>query len=247
MEATSTINNAIYSELGERWYQAKDDPIALLRAESRCRNPWIAEQIVHAFGERRCNILDVGCGAGFLANDLAQRDHQVVGFDASEESLAVAARHDSTKSVRFQTGDAHQLPFSDGAFDVVCAMDFLEHVDDPARVIAEAGRVLAVGGLFFFHTFNRNFLSWLVVIKGVEWFVKNTPREMHLLRMFLKPKEVARMCQDAGLRIEILHGMAPKIGRAFFKMLASGSVGDDFEFRFGTRTTTGYIGMAQKM
>src|SRR6201999_1216443 len=114
--------------------------------------------------------------------------YRVTGLDASPESLVVAARHDETGSVRYERGDALALPYADASFDAVCAMDFLEHVEEPARVVAECSRVLRPGGLFFFHTFNRSFLAWLVVIKGVEWFVRNTPRDMHVLRLFIPPR-----------------------------------------------------------
>jgi hypothetical protein len=68
------VNNDIYHELGERWYNAQDDPIALLRAESRLRNPWIAEELRARFAGRALRILDVGCGSGFLSNNLPLKD-----------------------------------------------------------------------------------------------------------------------------------------------------------------------------
>jgi 2-polyprenyl-6-hydroxyphenyl methylase / 3-demethylubiquinone-9 3-methyltransferase len=193
--APRPVNNAIYEALGDRWYEANDDPVALLRAESRHRNPWVARHIDEAFGGRPIDALDVGCGAGFLSNYLAARGHRVAGLDASPESLAVAARHDPSGSADYRLGDALALPYPDASFDVACAMDFLEHVEEPARAVAEIGRVLRPGGLFFFHTFNRNPLAYLVIIKLVEWFVKNTPRDMHVLRLFVRPDELAAMCR----------------------------------------------------
>ncbi len=241
------VNNAIYAEMGARWYEAKDDPVALLRAEARHRNPWVAEQIANVLGERQCSVLDVGCGAGFLSNYLAERGHRVIGLDAEDDCLAVAARHDGTRSVDYLHGDALSLPYVDASFDVVCAMDFLEHVEEPERAIAEAARVLVPGGLFFFHTFNRNWLSWLVVIKGVEWFVRNTPDDMHVLRLFLKPQEVAAMCQAHGLETIQILGSRPRFGAAAWKTLATGVVGDDFQFRFTPSTRLAYTGYARRL
>jgi len=65
------VNNAIYA-LGDRWYSADDDPVALLRAESRLRNPWVAARVVTSVGAR-ARVLDIGCGAGFLAKQTRSR------------------------------------------------------------------------------------------------------------------------------------------------------------------------------
>lgn len=246
MVENRAVNNEIYSALGARWYDADDDPVALLRAESRHRNPWVAAKIASSFGDTAARVLDVGCGAGFLTNELARRGHQVTGLDASDTSLEVAARHDPTGTVTYVAGDAYALPFADAEFDVVSAMDFLEHVDRPAQVIAEMARVLRPGGLFFFHTFNRNWLAWLVVIKGVEWFVKNTPPDMHVLHLFLKPSEVEAMCRDHGLEPLEIIGSRPRFGRAMWRMLRSGSVPRDFAFTFTPSTLIAYTGVARK-
>lgn len=240
------VNNAVYETLGERWYEAEDDPIALLRAESRLRNPWIAGELVRAFGGRPAEVLDIGCGGGFLSNHLSARGHHVVGLDASSDALAIARRYDGTGLVRYQQADALNLPYADCSFDSVCAMDFLEHVENPDRVIAEAARVLRPSGLFFFHTFNRNLLSWLVVIKGVEWFVRNTPRNLHVLRLFLKPAEVRASCDRHGLVGLRLLGVRPVFDRAFFKLLVTRRVAPAFRFTFTPSTRLGFTGLAQK-
>jgi 2-polyprenyl-6-hydroxyphenyl methylase/3-demethylubiquinone-9 3-methyltransferase len=242
------VNNAIYETLGDRWYEAQDDPIALLRAESAHRTPWIIETVERRHGTSGVRALDIGCGAGFLANRLAVHGWHVAGIDASGSSREVAARREETCSVRYEVGDARSMPFRDGSFDVACAMDFLEHVEEPGRVIAEAARVLRPGGSFFFHTFNRTLLAWLVVIKGVEWFVKNTPRDLHVLSMFLEPESLKDQCAASGLEVVETRGLRPvMLSKAFVQLLATGVVPKDFAFTFTPSTKIAYTGFAQKL
>jgi len=236
------INNTFYDELGEDWHEKSCHPIALLRAENSLRNPWLAGII-----PPHSKVLDIGCGAGFLTNFLAQLGHEVSGVDLSPKSLDVARSKDRTGSVQYQMGDGMALGFEEKSFDVVAAMDLLEHVEDPQKVIAEASRVLKPGGLLFFHTFNRNFLSWLVVIKGVEWCVRNTPRNMHVYPLFIKPSELTNMCSKHHLKVERMLGVRPKFGKkAFWKMMLTRDVPDDFEFQFTNSLMTGYSGFAIK-
>lgn len=239
---TQTINNDFYEELAEGWYTASDHPIALLRAENAVRVPWIIEQI----GKNK-TVLDIGCGAGILTNALAQAGHRVHGIDLSPKSLEVAAKHDVTGSVAYQVANAYCLPYEDQTFNVVCAMDVLEHVEEPALLISEASRVLKPGGLFFFHTFNRNFLSYMLIIKGVEWCVPNAPKNMHVYPLFIKPDELREMFEKKNLVIEKIHGFRPKIfTRAFVQMLFSRKVPKDFGFCFSKSLQTGYCGYAKK-
>ena len=239
------VNNEFYDLYGERWYTAQDDPVGLLRAENRALQPWVSSEIRRVYQDRAVHVLDIGCGAGFLANALALGGCRVTGIDASESSLDVARRHDRTGLVDYRTGDARRLPFPERSFDVVCAMDFLEHVERPEQIVSEAARVLWPGGLFFFNTFSRNLMSWVVAIKGVEWFVKNTPKHMHCLAFFIKPSELRRACRNAGLNVEYFRGMAPVVWRvAFWRMILTGRVSDDFAFRFTRFILTGYAGMA---
>jgi 2-polyprenyl-6-hydroxyphenyl methylase/3-demethylubiquinone-9 3-methyltransferase len=174
------------------------------------------------------------------------RGREVTGIDIAADALAVAHAHDASGRVRYVEGDALALPFDDGSFDAVCAMDLLEHVESPAHAIAEASRVLAPGGLFFFHTFNRNFLSWLVIVRGVEWFVRNAPEHLHVLRLFLKPGQVRAACAEHGLEAPHLFGVRPKLTLPFWRMLVSGRVPRDFEFTFTRSTRLAYTGLARK-
>lgn len=239
------INNDFYEELGEKWFTANDHPIALLRAENAVRIPWILG-ILETIGKNQ-TVLDIGCGAGFLTNALSKAEHQVFGIDLSQMSLQLAQKTDATQKAVYQFANAYSLPYPDQMFDVVCAMDLLEHVEEPALVISEASRVLKRGGLFFFHTFNRNFLSYLLIIKGVEWRISNAPKNMHTYPLFIKPYEMREFCLQRDLQIVRLQGFRPTFFHsAFWKMLFTKKVPQNFSFRFSKSLLTGYCGYAKK-
>lgn len=240
------INNDFYESLHEGWYEADDHPIALLRAENGIRIPWIQQEIAKRFNGP-IKVLDVGCGAGFLTNALALQGHEVVGIDLSGSSLDVAKKHDTTNTVKYLEADAYALPFPSECFDVVCAMDILEHVDRPQQLIHEASRVLRPGGIFFFHTFNRTWLSYMLVIKGVDWFVPNAPKNMHVYHLFITPKELETICKQEHMQMDVLKGFAPKImQKPFWELLYSRKVSKNFQFLFTNSLQTGYCGIAIK-
>jgi 2-polyprenyl-6-hydroxyphenyl methylase/3-demethylubiquinone-9 3-methyltransferase len=239
------INNEFYDTLGSGWLKGCDHPVALLRAENKIRIPWVRREIAKRF-DGPISLLDIGCGAGLLTNALA-KEHRVTGIDLSEGSLEVARSSDETKTVDYRIANAYDLPFGDACFDVVSAMDVLEHVEEPNRLIREAARVLKPGGSFFFHTFNRNPLSYLVIIKGVEWCVRNTPDNMHVYPLFIKPAELKRYCFLHHLHVETLVGLRPKfLSLPFLKMLLTRRVSDSFAFQFSKSLATGYCGIAKK-
>lgn len=246
METTSEINNAIYDHYGEKWYTAYDDPVALLRAENKAKFPWILNKL-RELTHPGSKILDVGCGGGFLSNELARQGYLVTGVDISEDSLNVARKHDVTGSVRYETADAYHLPYPDNSFDAVTAMDFLEHVDRPDDVIKEFSRVLRPGGLFFFHTFNRNPLSHLVVIKLLEWFIKNTPKNMHVIKLFIRPDELKEYCRRAEMIVTSMTGIRPVVKSIDWKMIKTGVVSRNLKFTLTKSTLLSYMGLARKL
>jgi 2-polyprenyl-6-hydroxyphenyl methylase/3-demethylubiquinone-9 3-methyltransferase len=245
MAIQSQVNNAIYDEYGEKWYTADDDPVALLRAENKVKSPWILKRI-HDLGLQAPKVLDVGCGAGFLSNEMALEGHEVTGVDLSPESLKVACLHDKTQSVKYEVADAYKLQYPDQTFDVITAMDFLEHVEDPELVIQEISRVLKPGGLFFFHTFNRNFLAWLIIIKLVEWLIPKTPKHMHVLRLFIKPKELTEFCRLNGMVVQEMTGIKPVFSSIPFSKIFSGRVPPELCFELTSNLWLSYLGVARK-
>lgn len=239
------IDNKFYDQYGERWYTAQDDPIALLRAENGAKIPWILSKI-RELGSPGHKVLDVGCGGGFLTNDFAKRGFQVTGVDLSGESLRIAGAHDVTHKVRYETANAYNLPFPDSSFDIVTNLDFLEHVERPEAIIKECSRVLKRGGLFFFHTFNRNLITEMVVIKLVEKFIKNTPKNMHVIDLFIKPEELEKYCSEAGLSVITMEGIRPVISSLSFRTLFTGVVSPKTRFKPTASTLMSYIGVARK-
>lgn len=200
-------------------------PIALVRAEARARNPWIADEIERTLGPGAHRVLDLGGGAGLCADFLIARGHAVTAIDTAAPA---------------------SLPFAAGSFDVVCAIDVLEHVEDPDRLIAEAARVLAPGGMFVFHTFNRTWQADLVMIKGVAWFVRDASKGLHALRLFITPTEVRDMCAAHHLEALTLRGSRPQFGWPLWRLLLTGQVDDDFMFTSCASTKLGYTGVARR-
>ncbi|MDH4468490.1 MAG: bifunctional 2-polyprenyl-6-hydroxyphenol methylase/3-demethylubiquinol 3-O-methyltransferase UbiG [Bacteriovoracaceae bacterium] len=237
------VNNQIYEEYGDRWYTDDRDPVALLREEGNFKNAWICN--LHK--NEKLKILDLGSGGGFLSNQLATYGHKVTGVDISQSSLDVAKKHDLTKSVQYIKGDVRKLPFEDESFDVVCAMDLLEHVNNPVEVVREASRVLRRGGKFYFHTFNRNWISFFVIIKLVEWLVPNTPKNLHVLSLFITPAELKKMLDEANLEINFQSGIRPIIFNfSIWKSLFARKVIPGIGFSWTKSLLTSYAGCCTK-
>lgn len=247
METKAEVNNVLYNTLGEDWYTAYDHPVALLRQEAKIKFSWINERIQkEKIQIIPLQILDVGCGGGFLSNRLAEEKYSVTAIDLSEESLEIARKHDQTKKVLYINADAYKLPFKSASFDVVTAMDFLEHVDEPEKVIEEISRVLKSGGMFFFHTFNRNWLSHFVIIKLVELLVKNTPPNLHVIDLFIKPDELSQFCRNNEMSVAEMTGIRPCFSTITLRDLLNRTVPENFTFMLTPSLKLSYLGYAIK-
>jgi 2-polyprenyl-6-hydroxyphenyl methylase/3-demethylubiquinone-9 3-methyltransferase len=241
----ATVDNAFYDTLDEAWYDGRNVAMAILRKEAEFKNAWIRREIAAAFGPAPVAVLDVGCGGGFVSNDLAG-SHVVTGLDRSRRSLAVARRHDRTRSVRYVHGDAYHLPFADQSFSVVCAMDLLEHLEEPERCLAESARVLKPGGLLFFQTYNRTPLAYVFFV----WGVNRTPGAVpntHVYRLFIAPGRLRAHCSSARLDVRALTGFAIAPTWPALKTVFGRYDGiDRFRYQFTSSLAGGYLGFAEK-
>lgn len=242
------VNNQFYDELGERWYNDDEHIIALLRAESELKLDYVKKVLrINELGPGS-HILDIGCGAGFLSNQLGASQFQVMGVDQSAGSLEVARRHaPQASSVDYRTADAYHLPFPDGSFDAVLLMDFLEHVNDPERAIMEASRVLQPNGLIIFYTFNRTLLAKFLAIDAVGLMARDCPKHFHVWHLFIKPEELEAMAAKAHLSVAEFQGLRPRFLQwPFWSSLIKRRVHPRFAFQFTDNLSLGYLGYAIK-
>ena len=155
-------------------------------------------------------VVDVGCGGGILAESMAARGARVVGVDMAGAALAVARLHtlESGVSVDYRQMTAEQLAAAEPAsFDVVTCMELLEHVPDPASLVAACAQLARPGARVFFSTINRNPKSYLFAVLGAEYIQRMLPRGTHYYAKFIRPAELARSLRAAGLELKELTGM----------------------------------------
>jgi 2-polyprenyl-6-hydroxyphenyl methylase/3-demethylubiquinone-9 3-methyltransferase len=255
------IDNRIYETGGDTWWTG-DNIFHLLKTSiNPCRFPYFLrtyKQVIRK-GPGNAKALEVGCGGGILAEEIASAGFALTGIDPAEKSLHTAKEHARLHNldIDYRLGTGENIPFPDASFDVVFCCDVLEHVRDLPKCISEISRVLKPGGIFFFDTFNRNPLSKLIVIKlWQEW--KSTammPPNLHVYEMLIKPRELKKLMQAAGFRQMEFKGMSPNVSP--FKMIsllrqrASGRInyedlGAILKLRESNDTKVGYMGYAIK-
>ena len=155
-------------------------------------------------------LIDVGCGGGILAEAMAQRGAEVTGIDMGEAPLGVARLHllESGLQVNYERSTAEQMAERHpAAFDVVCCLEMLEHVPDPAAVVGACAELCRPGGSLYFSTINRSPKSYLFAIVGAEYVLKLLPRGTHDYARLIKPSELAGWVREAGLQLREMTGL----------------------------------------
>ena len=148
-------------------------------------------------------VVDVGCGGGILAEALAKHGARVTGIDLSTLSLNVARQHAERGGldIDYREIDVETLARAEaGTFDAVTCMEMLEHVPEPARVIAACAQLLRPGGVAFFSTINRNLKAFAFAIVAGEYILGLLPRGTHSYRKLIRPTEMRAWASAAGLQ-----------------------------------------------
>ncbi len=207
------VDNAIYDQQADEWWDERGGLHLLKTVVNPWRLPYFARALARLGREPRgAAALDVGCGGGLMAEELAALGCVVTGIDPSEASLAVARAHAAQQRmpITYRHGFGDALPFANGAFAVVTCCDVLEHIQNWDAVIGEMARVLAPGGMLLFDTINRTLLSRLVVIGLLqEWRPTSVfPPRFHAWEQFITPRELRASLARHGLRVVDVTGAA---------------------------------------
>jgi 2-polyprenyl-6-hydroxyphenyl methylase / 3-demethylubiquinone-9 3-methyltransferase len=207
---------ARFSRLAGQWWDPHG-PMAALHKFNPVRLAYIRDRAAEHCGRdptklgclAGLRILDIGCGGGILSEPLARLGASVVGIDPSQGNIAVARRHAAQTglTIDYREATAEALAGAGEMFDVVLAMEVVEHVTDVDLFVERAAAMVKPGGLLFVATLNRTAKSFALAIVGAEYVLRWLPRGTHQWDKFVTPNELETAIEQSGLRISAETGV----------------------------------------
>jgi 2-polyprenyl-6-hydroxyphenyl methylase/3-demethylubiquinone-9 3-methyltransferase len=201
---------ARFSRLAGQWWDPRG-PMAPLHKFNPIRLAYIRDRSAAHFGRdptrldslAGLRVLDIGCGGGILCEPLARLGAAVVGVDPSESNIAVARHHAAQSGlvIDYRNTNAETLAQAGEIFDVVLAMEVVEHVADVGLFVELAAGTVKPGGLLFVATLNRTAKSFALAIVGAEYILRWLPRGTHRWDKFITPDELEIAIEPSGLQI----------------------------------------------
>ena len=209
---------AKFEAIAQRWWDP-NGPSRPLHDLNPLRLKYVDRAVSLAGKDAPARVVDVGCGGGILSEAMARTGARVLGIDLSNACLDVARLHALEVRVElcYRAVSADELARERPAdFDAVTCMELLEHVPDPASMLASLAALVKPGGDVIVSTLNRHPLSFAVAIIGAEHIARVLPRGTHDYLKFIRPSELARWGRAAGLELKDLTGISYNpITRAF--------------------------------
>ena len=212
MSHSSVIDKEIaqFDALAAKWWDV-NGPMRPLHMMNAPRTAWVSDRI-RKYADGSSAILDVGCGAGLLAEALAREGFSVTGLDAGAEVIAAARAHAQGQrqglDLTYQQGTAEALAATGVRFPVITALEIIEHVADPEAFLVSLKALLAPGGMLFLSTLNRTLKSYAVAKIGAEYLLRLLPVGTHDWQNFIRPEELGRLCRTAGLNLTETAGLS---------------------------------------
>ncbi|MFZ6713216.1 bifunctional 2-polyprenyl-6-hydroxyphenol methylase/3-demethylubiquinol 3-O-methyltransferase UbiG [Undibacterium sp. TC9W] len=196
---------ARFNSLASRWWDENSEFKPLHRINPH-RLEWI-DSLALLAGKQ---VLDVGCGGGILAESMARKGAKVTGIDLADKPLQIAQWHAQGQDVDVNYAKSSAEAWAGqhvGHYDVITCMEMLEHVPSPAAVIQACAEMVKPGGWVFFSTINRNPLSYVLAIVGMEYLMRILPRGTHQYARFIKPAELLAVANSSSLVLQDQHGL----------------------------------------
>lgn len=197
---------AQFEKLAHRWWDPEGDFKPL-----HSMNPVRANFIDQTSPVAHKKIIDIGSGGGLLTETLKSFGAaEVTGIDMGKKAIEVARLHalESNLDIDYrQTSPEAMAEEAPEHYEIVTCLELLEHVPDPASVIAACGQLCAPGGDLYFSTINRNPKAWLLAILGAEYVLKLLPQGTHQYEKFIKPAELCRWLRQSELQLRSVKGM----------------------------------------
>jgi len=192
---------ARFSAIADEWWDTKGK-FAPLHRINPLRLAWIKE-LGRPEGK---TLLDIGCGGGLISEPLARLGAIVTGIDASEKNIRVAGLHAEQHGVKVEYRNTSAEAMS-GQYDIVLALEIIEHVADIPAFVAATCALLRPGGRIFFSTINRTPKAYALAIIGAEYVLRWLPKGTHTWSKFVKPHELVRELEKHGISIDDMRGM----------------------------------------
>ncbi|EPE37761.1 3-demethylubiquinone-9 3-O-methyltransferase [Candidatus Photodesmus katoptron Akat1] len=190
-----------FEDIASDWWNLKGNFKSLHQINS-LRIDYFLERTKGFFDKK---VLDIGCGGGICSEGMAKEGAHVTGLEIGEESLKVAISHALKSGLKisyFQsTVEKHALDRNNqNSYDIITCLEVLEHVPEPSSVISSCSRLVKTGGHVFFSTINRNIKSYFLAILCAERIFKILPKYTHNYHKFIRPSELIKMLNKAGLK-----------------------------------------------
>lgn len=158
---------------------------------------------------KKLKIADIGCGGGLICEPFANMGANMTGIDASDKNIKTASIHakKSNLKIEYITSSAEELCQKKAEkFDVVFALEIIEHVADVENFIASCAKLVKPGGVLFIATLNRTLKSLATAKIGAEYILRWLPAGTHDWKKFLKPSEIENIATKNNLKLEELKG-----------------------------------------